>query len=408
MVFLSKYRIPFSIAVVILVLLVGVGAIFWARGFKPDFKNRKIDRTGLLIVTSVPTGAQVLLDNRLTSATDTTIAYLDPKTYKVRIQKDGFSTWEKDIEIRADLSTEIKALLFPTAPEIKPLTATGAVNPVLSPDGTKIVYATPGERGGVLVLPMSDRPFPFRQDARLIAKNLPGFDFTKSKFLWSPDSKQLIARFEDEKEAATANFLMDSDKSEQELRDITATLTSTLSTWQQDLNTKAQTLATIAPDSVKNATAEAKTKAPGEAAVVVDLKASPSPSPNLDWPNQSTLVNYYPTGMIFSPDEDKILYKDKEGKFKVFDLKTKRESSFPDFADFINISWYPDSNHLVVTQKGQVSIIETDGNNKMTVFSGKFEDGFVFAHPSGLRIIILTSLTQQEGTLPNLYAVNLR
>src|SRR4030067_1148081 len=162
--FFAKHRTIFSITIALLVLTVAAGAIFWARGFKPDFK-KGIERTGLLVITSTPTGASVFLDGRLTAATDTNIAYLDPKTYRVRIEKEGYSAWEKDVDIVADLATEIKALLFPVAPGIKPLTTAGASSPALSPDGTKIAYGTAGENGGVFFFPHAGKAFPVRPSA---------------------------------------------------------------------------------------------------------------------------------------------------------------------------------------------------------------------------------------------------
>ncbi len=412
---LAKNRVIFSIAIAALILIFGAVAIFWARGFKLNIRDRTIDRTGLLVATSIPTGAEIYLDNRLTSATNTNIAYLEPKTYRIRIQKDGFTTWEKDVEIRADLAVEIKALLFPLAPEIKPLTTTGAHNPSLSPDGTKIVYGTGGERGGLYVMPLSDRPFPFRQDPRRIIVNQGAFDFTKGEFFWSPDSKQVIAQFTSDDTTVLANLLVDAEKSDQQPLDITGSLTATLNSWQQDLVAKAQTLALNAPEEVKNATGAAQPE-------TSPTTKPASPAKRGELPTTNYPLNYYPTGMIFSPDEEKILFKNKEGKNKVYDLKNKREFGLPDFTDFVNISWFPDSAHLVVAQKDLISIIETDGNNKMTVFTGKFENaapaspngstfggrGFVFAHPSATRIIILTTLTQTEGSSANLYAVNLR
>lgn len=390
---LRKYRATYSLGIALLIIFFALVAIFWARGFKPNFRKGSIERTGLIVATSIPTGAQVYLDDRLTSATNTNIAFLDPKTYKIRIEKDGYSTWGKEVQVQADLATEIKALLFPLAPEIKPLTTTGAANPSLSPDGGKIVYGAPGERGGLYTISMSDKPFPFRSDVRLLAKNTLGFDFAKSKFIWNPNSKELIARFETQDGTNTANILIDSDKTGQDLKDITGSLNATLNSYQQDLITRTQTLAISVPDEVKNATQEAQ--------------PSQKPETKNKQPAVSQ-INYYPTGLIFSPDEEKILYKNKEGRYKVYDQKTKKEFTLPDFPDLIAISWYPDSEHLVVAQKGQIAIIEKDGANKMTVFSGKFENGFVFAHPSGSRLIILTTLTQPEGNPPNLYSINLR
>lgn len=402
---LAKHRTAFSVAAAILILLFATAAIFWARGFKPNIKKGRIDRTGLIVANSTPTGAQVYLDDRLTSATNTSIAFLDPKKYKIRIQKDGYTTWEKEIDVKADLATEIKALLFPLAPEIKPLTITGAANPALSPDGTKIVYGVSGQRGGLYLLTMPDRPFPFRQEPRLLTKNLAAFDFSKSRFLWNPNSKEFIASFENEEGVNTANLLVDSDKTDQEPPDITGSLNSTISGWQEELNFTAQNLALAAPENVKNATEGAQ----------IQSSASPTPLPTNLISQNTTLVNYFPTGLLFSPDEEKIFYsprgeagKNKEGKYLVYDLKAKKEYIMPEFTDLVNISWFPDSNHLVIAQKGLISIIEADGTNKITVYSGKFENGFVFAHPSATRLIILTSLTQTEGNPPNLYSINLK
>lgn len=399
---LAKHRVPFAAVCILLILAAALVAIFWARGFKPDLRNGRIGvgRTGLIVASSIPTGAEVFLDDKRTSATNTTIGYLDPKKYKIRIEKDGYTAWEKEIEIKADLATEIKALLFPVAPEIKPLTTTGATSPILSPDGGQIVYGVTGERGGIYVLSMADRPFPFRQDVRLLAQNKSNVDYSKATFIWSPDSNQVIARIKGANDQITSNLILDANKSNQQPNDITASLNATISDWQQQINTKAQTQVILVPDEIKSATQTAQIASP-----------SPSPkpkTPSTQLPTTNYQLNYFPTGLMLSPDEEKVLFKDKNGKYKVYDLKVKKEFTLPDFSDFINISWFPDSSHLVAAQKDMISVIETDGGNLMTVYSGKFEDGFVFAHPSGTRLIILTTLTQPEGTPPNLYSINLR
>jgi len=255
--FFARNRTIFSISIAVLVFTIAAGAIFWARGFKPDLK-KGIERTGLLVITSTPTAASVFLDGRLTAATDTNIAYLDPKTYKIRIEKEGYSAWEKYVDVVADLAVEIKVLLFPVAPGIKPLTTAGASNPALCPDGTKIAYGTAGENGGLFLLPMSDRPFPFRQGPRLLVKNQANFDFSKAIFVWGPDSKELIAQFFDDEGKTVANIFIDSDKKDQQITDITASLNAALSGWQVEITQRAQTLALLAPKEVIEATGEAK------------------------------------------------------------------------------------------------------------------------------------------------------
>ncbi|HCS79353.1 TPA: hypothetical protein DIV55_06495 [Patescibacteria group bacterium] len=404
---LAKNRTIFSIAILLIIAIIALVAIFWARGFKPNFRNGTIQRTGLIVANSLPTGAQVFIDDRLTSATNTSIAFLEPKTYKVKIEKDGYTTWQKDITVQADLATEINALLFPLAPQISPLTTTGATNPTLSPDSAKIIYGVSGVNGGVYILPMTDNIFAFRQGTRLIAKNTASFDFSNAQFNWGPDSKQVIARFKTADGTVTANLMLDSDVSNQPLRDVTASLGATISDWQEQINARAQTLAVLAPDEVKGATEEATQASPSPVASTQSTVNGKNISVNRE-PTTDNLINYYPTGLIFSPDEEKVLYTDKNGKHHVYDLKNKKQYTMPDFTNLINITWFPDSAHLVVAQKDQISIIESDGNNKMGIYSGKFEYGFAFAHPSGSKLVILTTLTQPEGTPSNLYAINLK
>ncbi len=328
------------------------------------------------------------MDDRLTSATNTSIAFLDPGTYKVRIEKEGYSKWKKDIDVRADLATEINALLFPLAPEIKPLTSTGAFNPTLAPDNSKIAYGVSGPTGGVFLMPLVDSPFAFRQNPKRIAVNTPSFDFSLSSFVWNPNSEEFIARFKNEAGVVTSNILLNSQDTDQLPRDITASLNATLQAWQLDLETQSQNLAILAPDEVKQSTAEA------------GIETSSRFS-------SANLINYYPNGLIFSPDEKKILFQTAEG-FKVYNLNLKEEFTLGNFENLFNISWYEDSNHLVIAEQGQISIIEADGNNKTAVFTGTFENGFVFSHPAGFRLILLSTLTQSEGTPPNLYSINLK
>lgn len=407
---LQKHRTGYSIVIAAAILIIGLAAIFWARGFKPNLKTASFSRTGLIVAKSDPAGAQVYLNDRLTAVTDTNITFLDPGTYKVRIQKDGYSTWEKSIDIKADLAEEIEALLFPLAPQISPMTATGAHNPTLSPDKTKIAFGTPGERGGAMLISMGNAPFALGQNTRTLARNQPAppqaggvYDFNRAKYVWSPDSKQIIATFTGQDGQAVANILLDSDRSQQELRDITGSLNSTIASWQEELVTQSQAQAVKLPDDIKTATAEAKTVDSSQS-TIDSLENSPLPASD----SRLSTLDYFPSGFQFSPDDEKVLFKNKESKYQVYDLKLKKSHTLPEFSDLINISWYPDSNHLVLVQKNQISIIETDGGNKMVVYSGKFENGFVYPNPQGTRLILLTTLAQPDGTPPNLYAINLK
>ncbi len=417
---LQKHRHLYTIIAVLVILASTITAVIWARGFKPDFRTGTFLHTGLIVAQSLPKGAQVYLNDRLTNVTDTNISYLDPGSYRIRIQKDGFTTWEKNVDVKADLAVEILALLFPVAPQISPLTTTGAFSPTLSPDGTKIIYGVSGERGGLYLLTMGTGPFALGQGTKTIFKNQLGYDFSQAKFLWSPDNKQVIASFNDPA-GVSGNILVDVDRTDQEILDITGSLSSTLNNWQEEIDTQSQTLAIRIPKEIKSATAEAKTSQSDQSKSTVEptpetttttandsLSPLTLPFPPKAGPPLAETLNYFPSGFVPSPDGDKFLYKDREGNYKVYNLKLKNESTLPNLKNLRNIAWYPDSEHIVIAQDDSISIIEIDGFNKMGIFSGKFVNGFVYPNPSGSRLIILSTLTQPAKTPPNLYAINLK
>ena len=69
--------------------------------------------------------------------------------------------------------------------------------------------------------------------------------------------------------------------------------------------------------------------------------------------------------------------------------------------------WYPDSSHLVIQGKDNISIMDYDGTNSRVVYSGPFEKKFVEVTKDG-KLFILLNLNSQKGTLPDLYSVGIR
>ena len=230
---MNKKVLVFVIATTFIVLGTLAG-ISYLRGFKLDTQNKGLARTGLLVIDSTPDGAQVFLDGRLTSATDTTITFLTPKKYNLRLTKEGYNPWEKEVEVRADLTTEIESVLFPKTPDLRPLTYTGAVNPQISPDGSRLVYGVSiGEKSGLWVIDMTDRPLGIGGSSRQIVKNTAQLDFTKAILLWSPESSQILAQLQltgSKTESSKRNFLLAVDKLNENLSDVTATLPATMTT----------------------------------------------------------------------------------------------------------------------------------------------------------------------------------
>lgn len=386
-----------------------------------DLTKKKITSTGLLVATSNPDGASVFLNGHLTTATNST-TNLPPADYDVRIAKEGYLPWNKKLKIQSEIVTKTDALLFPRASSLKPLTLNGALHPSLSPDSTKIVFSVnnansagldmPVNSAGLWIFTMQTRPLSFTRDTQRIAKSTANLDFSQAKIIWSPDSKEIIALFGEQRtvnskqitenifgvnlENVQSAYLLSADNDNPSPQDITATLSLILSDWQNKTQAKYQDqLLSLPRGFLKIATASAGLLkfAPDESKVLYEATASASLPLILKTP----LI-----GADSQPEERDL----KPNSIYVYDVK--EDKNFKIAAPLSSLFWFPDSRHLISVQKSAISIMEYDGTNNVTVFSGPFEDSFVFPWPDASNLVILTTLNKTAGDIPNLYAVGLK
>ncbi|MBI2010277.1 MAG: PEGA domain-containing protein [Candidatus Chisholmbacteria bacterium] len=244
-------------------------AIKFGQGYRPSLENRTIQGTGLLVVNSFPSAAQVFLNGKLTTATDDTLN-LPPGDYEIEIRKDGFTPWKKTLKLKAELVTQTNTTLFPSVPTLKPLTFTGAQNATPSPDGQKIAFvvknAANAARNGLWVLSMTGGNFLRDVGPNQVMRDRVGLD--TAAITWSPDSRQLLIHTE------TSNWLVDATRlsDDGQLTDVTARLPVIFSEWELELTQKElQRLLTL-PDALQ------------------------------------TIILKQAKNVFFSPDEKKLLY----------------------------------------------------------------------------------------------------
>lgn len=417
--------------ILLLTVFVVVSAlvIAYAKGVRPDFKNGKIQTTGLLVATSNPDGASVYIDDHLLTATNTTVN-LNPGDYHVKIVKEGYLPWQKNLKIQKEIVTKTDATLFPSTPELKPLTVIGALSPTLSPDASKIVYAVKSqpdanqleqERSGLYVLDMYDRPLSLSRSTRRIAKNTSTFDLSEAKLVWSPDSKSLIALFLSEKRAnqklktvltKTDNFagvniddvttaLLILADQENQPKDITPTLSNILLQWKTEQESKYQDqLSSLPKGFLKIATTSASLIkfSPDETKVLYEATSSA----------KLPIILKPPLIGSNTQEEDRDLKPNTTYVYDVKEDKNFRVNLTPRTNLLSDLIWFPDSKHFVFVENNTISTIEYDMTNKMTVYAGPFEDSYVFPWPNGSKVVILTTLNKSGGETPNLYSLGLK
>lgn len=398
-----SFLIPF--VTVCLILGISVLIIAYGRGYRFDVGKKSLKATGLLVASSEPSGAQILINGKVRSATPSTLN-LPPDWHTIRIVKDGFQAWEKRVRVQGEVVAKIEALLLPTNPSLTAITAMGVGNPILSPDGGKLVYVvprpTPGanngrseNQAGVWVLELVDKPLGMNRDARQVAAS-DSVDFSKATLTWSPDSKEVLTEVPIPSTKNPRWYLLEADRLNRPILPVTdaAALRKEWNTLREAR--EREKLITLKEEFVAIATSSTKLLAfsPDETKILHEATAS------------ATLPQIIKPSLIGTNSTPEVREL-TPGKVYVYDIKEDRNyilGSVPE----IPLQWLPTSRHLLAVSRDRIEILDYDGENRRTAYAGPFWDSFAVPWTNASRIVILTNLNPKASTVNNLYAVNLR
>lgn len=397
----SNRRSLFTIFFVTLFILSSTYIIsIFARGYRFSPKNGfTLDPTGIISAVSRPKGASVYIDDKLITATDDTIN-LSPGIYNLKISKDGFITWKKDITVKPETVYQADIQLFSSVPDLKPITLTGAINPSANIDNTKIAYAVASasatKDNGLYLIESTGLPISLiRGDSRQLSANTATINWSEFFFTFSPNSRQILAN----NPTSKINYLisLDTPVSSQKLTDVTSNLEEIELEWKTQtsliINTKIESLPKEIRPLVSTASAKNIQLSTSESKILYlaqtdgDIKSDLITPP----PAQSTQMQNRQV---------------KSGNYYIYDAKDDTNFLIGSQKDITNLSWIPNSNNLVFVQDKNLKVIDYDGTNQQTIFTSNFDPNCVYPWVDGSKIIILTNA---YPTAPkNLYGISVR
>lgn len=372
----------------------------FARGYRLDTNNGslKFKVTGLLSTTSKPKSAGVYINNLLTTATDDTLN-LTPGNYQIKISKEGYLPWTKNIQIQPELVYQADAQLFRQSPDLKLITQGKIINPTISPDSTKIIYAVAStsaqsKENGLYLLELTELPLLMSKNSqRLLSSNLPYLDWSKFSFQFSPNSKQVLATSKTNPNVYL--FSIDQPLNSKNLFDVSFQLSQIKEDWQ---NTQKQ----IIQSKIEKLPAEIKAVIATNSAIIsyntnenkllYQASESAQLSPNIITPppTQST------------QQQQRTLKKDS---YYVYDLKDDTNFLIGD-TTMSQISWIPYSDSLLFVKNNSLGIVEYDATNFQNIYTGYLPPTITLPTPDGYRLII--SITTSKNTPENLYSITIR
>ena len=392
-------HIVFSAVAFGFIVLATIVFILYGKGYRFGFDKGKIELsgTGLLVAKSIPDGAQVFLNDNLTTATNNTIN-LSPKEYRVRIFKEGYFAWEKTIKIQKEVVSKAEALLFPTAPKLESITDIGVKDMVIDPSHTKIAFTVASEsarRNGVYVLDMSSRPILTLQSAYTQIADDTFAILSQSSLSWSPDGRELIATVS--AETGDITYLLDASGYNQSPTNITALLDTISANFTNEKLQAEQARLSSLQKKLRSFVAsnfEIIAWSPDETKILYRATTSAS---------MPIFINPRIIGANSTPEERRL----EKDDLYVYDLREDRNYKL-DKGDFAgHFIWFPDSVHFVFVKDRELKVMEYDGANQTVFYAGPFIGTYAFPWPDGSRIVILTSLGNLSVP-PRLYTISIR
>lgn len=405
---MTKIRILLTLLTIVVVSVFVWLISLYARGYHFDSDNIKIAPNGILVLKSVPDGAQVFVNGDLKTATNATIR-LAPATYDIEVRKEGFLSWNKRIVIEQEVVTEATAHLFKSAPSLTAITFSGASNPTPSHDMSKIVFAVPNianndihnqEKAGLWVIEMINLPVGFSRDPKRVTNVNPD----NASWEWSPDDQEILLT------TTSGIYLLDASKftDQKELTNITSTTKTIYSQWEIEKNQKLNSQLRSLPDELRK---------------ILDRKASA-----LEFSADKDMILYTASASAKIPDNlikpvpgASTQYQErdiKEGQTYIYDIKEDRNFLIDPSNDLLissnnsegftrRISWFPTSRHLVLAEPNKITIMDYDGTNRKEVYNGNYVSPHAFPAVGIDRLIILTNLGA-DSIVYNLYSLALK
>ena len=375
----TKTRLFSFLSTLIIVPLITIVVILFARGYRPDFVTKKLEPTGILAATSLPDGAQVIVNGEIKTATNNSLN-LSPGEYSVQIKKASFHPWTKTLQIQKEAVTRASAFLFTNVPTLKAITSTGASHPTLSPDGAKVVFIS---NRNLYQLDIAESLGFISHEPQSLISN---FKFKILNSLWSPDSRQILLQ------SSSSAQLVDINSGK--ITETSIGLPALLSDWQTkkidsyqrqfaSLPENLQTFLATSSSQISWSINDKKILYTATASAIIPDRLSP-PLPGSSTQTQSRQLTPYHR-YVYDLEED-----------RNFDIGTSSQ----------NWSWYPTGNHVYRLDKDNIIIKEYDNANEIFLFAGNLAENFAIPYPSGKQLLVL--ITTSASPLPNLYSVNLK
>lgn len=199
---LRSRRIIYLSFILIFVIITPL-IILYAAGYRYNFQKHKIQKTGILILKSEPTGASIYLNgDPRKETTPARIANLLPDDYTVRIEKENFHPWQKTLPVESGLTTFAENIFLSEKNLPGQVVETNSELFSLSPNKQKIIYLNRADAGSEVWL------LDLKNSQKKIVYQVSEKTNDITDFEWSNDSKKILITITFDKPAEDNKYIL--------------------------------------------------------------------------------------------------------------------------------------------------------------------------------------------------------
>ena len=126
---------------IIVFLVVSPLVILYTMGYRYNFGKQRIQKTGIIKITSLPRGAEIYLNGIKyeKTATPAKIEYVLPGDYEIKLIKDGYFEWQKKLSVYENGTTFAEKIMLWKKSEAETISTSTIIDSLISPDNNFII-----------------------------------------------------------------------------------------------------------------------------------------------------------------------------------------------------------------------------------------------------------------------------
>ncbi len=361
----------------------GGSAIFYSQGWRIDFAEFTLQRTGAIFVQSIPKNTRISLEGTSIKnesgilQAGTLIDGLLPHTYALHLEQEGFLPWEKRATVLPELVTKYEHIILMPQREA---TTTVLKTPVSPPNNSPLAITFDANKNAYLLKdrtnsatsPKITNLSALFKTLRETQLRLPGVASLRDVLISPSDSRMLILLSE---EARGGIYLLRTDT--QKLQKISGDSPVAVAVNSKEIIWSNQRHSIVSYDFSTTTVlypspfTQTRKIAFSPSGDKVGLLEDNDSFYLLDRAkNAPLLLSSSTKNFEFSPDNQKIALVELGDTLRVYDFSREKEMRMrlPVGASPLHLLWHQDSEHLFVITSDSILFSEVDGELPLNIY----------------------------------------